>query len=281
MRQGRTVTVASRDRLYRRMTADVTALGLASGPAVTVPVSEADLAGLPLAAQRYLRFMGVIGRAPDWSFLAHFTGRFRLRPHLPWMRCEAWQYSSCPVVSRLYHMRINAGVLRMTGRDSYHSGHGRMHGKLAGVVPVADGSGPEYDVSELVTYLNDAVLLAPSMLLSLPITWEQAGDSSFDVTLTDAGHRVTARVLLDERGAPADFRTDDRWCDLPGGPVRTRWSTPVQGWAESHGRWLPARGSAVWDLPEGPFRYAEFRFSPGAVRHNVAPAELALPALPG
>jgi ferredoxin len=265
-------------RVYRRLAADAATLRLSPEPAAaTAPVTEADLAGLPTAAQRYLRFMDVIGRPPDWSFLAHFTGRFRLRPRLPWMRCEAWQYSTCPAATRLYHMRMYAaGVLPMTGRYAYHCGHGRMHGKLGGLLPVADGSGPEYDLSELVTYLNDAVLLAPSMLVSLPVTWAHVSDSAFDLTLTDAGHQVTARVFVDGRGAPTDFSTDDRWCARPEGLVRTRWSTPVQGWMKVNGRWQPGRGSAVWHLPDGPFCYAEFGFAPGAVLHNVPPPELSL-----
>src|SRR5262249_43795824 len=169
-------------------------------------------------AVRYLNFMGVVGRPPGSSLLAHVTGRFRLRPQLPWMRCEAWQYNSAPTVARLFHMRITAaGVLPMTGRDVYVHGRGRMDGKLAGLVTVADASGPENDVSELVTYLNDAVMFAPSMLLALPVSWAPAGDASFDLSLEDRGHRVTARVFTDERGAPVDFSTDDRWCDLPGG----------------------------------------------------------------
>jgi hypothetical protein len=219
--------------------------------------------------------MDVTGRPQDWSFVAHCTGRFRLRPGLPWLRCETWQYSTAPDIARLYHMRLTAArVLPMTGRDAYAGGHGRMHGKLAGLVPVADGSGPEYDVSELVTYLNDAVLLAPSMLLSLPVTWAGVNDSCFDLTLADAGHQVTARVLVDGRGAPAEFSTEDRWCALPGGLVRTRWSTPVQGWMKINGRWQLRWGAAIWHLPEGPFCYAEFRPTPGAVRYNVTPAEL-------
>jgi hypothetical protein len=80
--------------LYRRLAADVSTLGLSAGPAWPPPVTEAQLGGLPGAAQRYLRFMGVVGRPADWSFLAHVTGRFRLRPGLPWMRCQAWQYNN-------------------------------------------------------------------------------------------------------------------------------------------------------------------------------------------
>jgi hypothetical protein len=179
-------------------------------------------------------------------------------------------------------MRIDVGgVLPMTGRDAYVNGHGRMLGKLAGLVTVADAAGAENDVSEMATYLNDAVFLAPSMLLALRARWAAVDRRSFDVTLEDHGHQVTACVVTDERGAPVDFSTDDRWCDLPGGPVRARWSTPVQGRAEAGGRWCPVHGSAIWHLAAGPFRYADFRFAPGAVRYNVSPAALCAPMRAG
>ncbi len=51
-------------RLYRRMAADAAALRPPPGPASAAPVTEDDLAGLPAAAQRYLRFMEVPGRPP-------------------------------------------------------------------------------------------------------------------------------------------------------------------------------------------------------------------------
>lgn len=238
-------------------------------------MSEADLTGLPDAAQRYLRFAEVAGRPADWSFQLHSRGRFRLRQGWPWMPCEAWQYNARPGVARVFHMRIDAaGLVPMSGRDSYLSGRGRMHGRLLDLVTVARGSGPEYDVSELVTFLNDAVILAPSMLLRLPVSWSAAGDGCFDVTLADRGHRVSARVFLDDWGAVCDFSTDDRYRDAPGGPVRARWSTPVQGWREVDGRRLPSSASATWHLPDGPLTYAEFTFRPGDISYNVPPAML-------
>jgi hypothetical protein len=261
--------------LYRRLAADAGSLGLAAGAAWPRPVTEAQLAGLPGAAQRYLRFTGVAGRPADWSFLAHLTGKFRLRPGLPWMRCQAWQYNNGLSVARLFHMRIDAaGVLPMTGRDAYADGRGRLLAKLAGLVTVADSAGPETDLSELVTYLNDAVFWAPSMLLVPAVRWAAVDDRSFDITLEDSGHQVTARVFVDGRGAPVDFSTEDRWATLPGGLARLRWSTPVRGWTQVNGRWQPTRGAAIWHMPEGPFCYAVFRFPPGAVSYNVPPDRL-------
>src|SRR5205823_6289789 len=71
-----------------------------------------------------------------------------------------------------------------------------------------------------------------------------------------------------------DFSTDDRYRDAPGGPVRARWSTPVQGWREVDGRRLPSSASATWHLPDGPLTYAEFTFRPGDISYNVPPAML-------
>jgi hypothetical protein len=245
--------------------------GLPAAPVSTEPVTEADLAGLPSAAARYLWAMGVVGRPRTWSLRAHFVGRFRRGPDQPWMPMDAWQYSSGIEVARLFRMRLTfAHVVPMWGWDTYRGGCGRMLGKLLDLVPVADGSGPEFDTSELVTWLNDAVLMAPGMLLHARTGWEDASDDSFRVSVTDAGHTVSAEVFLDEDGRPRDFRTEDRYADLPGGLVRAPWSTPVAGWTVDHGRLRGTGGAAVWHLPDGEYRYGEMTL-----------ADLALDVPPG
>ena len=98
------------------------------------------------------------------------------------MPCEAWQYNCNQPITRLFHMRIDfLHVVPMVGRDSYVAGHGAMRGKVLGLVTVADGSGPEFDLGELVTYLNDALVLAPSMLLEDTTVWTAVDDDSFDI----------------------------------------------------------------------------------------------------
>ena len=178
---------------------------------------------------------------------------------------------------RLFHMRIDfARVVPMVGRDAYVDGHGDMKGKLAGLVTVANGSGHEFDLGELVTYLNDAVVLAPSMLLDDSTTWSEVDDESFDIELRDGAHVVHARVFVDAEGTLVDFSTDDRWCDLPGGLVQARWSTPFDGWVEVDGRPWPTTGRAGVAPPRGPAplrrrvvrrrEHGEERCSDGAAR---------------
>ncbi|MER5429442.1 DUF6544 family protein [Streptomyces sp. NPDC002588] len=260
-----------KDRLYDRLVADVAAAHLRSGHPEGV-VTDADLAGLPDAVQRYMRFMGVVGRPRDWSFRARFVGRFRMRPDAGWATAEAWQYNSAVEIARVFFLRIRlAHLVPVVGRDTYVHGHGRMLVKLMNLVPVADGKGEEFDRSELITYLNDAVLLAPSMLLGPAASWAAVDGRAFDVTLTDAARSVTARVFVDERGAPVDFHAD-RYATLPSGLTLARWRTPVTTWDTALSqRPLPGPAKAVYDLPDGPFPYIEGRFMPGTVAYNVAP----------
>lgn len=247
------------------------------GPPVAAAtvVTDHELDGLPEPAQRYLRAMGVVGRPRDWSFLVRFSGRFK-RPGRPWMSCEAWQYNANRPIVRIFDMRIDvAHVVPMVGRDSYVDGCGSMRGKVLGLVTVADGSGPEFDLGELVTYLNDALVLAPSMLLDGSTTWAAVDEHSFDLTLTDGANRVTARAFVGPDGLLRDFSTEDRWCDLPTGLVRARWTTPFAGWTDVDGRpWLTG-ARAVWELPGGPLPYIEGTFVPDSIVRNVAPGELA------
>ena len=261
--------------LYRTFLKEVASSGLPASPAGAIGNSLP--ACLPEPAQRYLRFMKVAERPPEWSFRLGLTGRFRLGPRKPWMPCEAWQYNSRLAAARLFHLRIRfGGFLPVIGRDSYVHGKGRMLVRLADLVTVADGAGPEFDTGELVTYLNDAVMIAPSMLLASGISWAGVDDRSFDVSLQDHGRTVTARVFVDETGAPRDFSTADRYCYGPDGSrklIRARWTTPIAAWEIVDGRPLPAGGQAVWHLPDGPFAYADFRVLPGSVAFNVPPGE--------
>jgi hypothetical protein len=259
--------------LYKHFLGDLAEARLSFGSAPTEsPVTAEEISVLPPPVQRYMRFMGVVDRPRVWSFVARFSGRFRRKPDEPWMPAVAWQYNTNTPVTRIYTMRLLVhGFVPMIGHDTYIGGKGRMVGKLFRLITVANGSGEEFDVGELTTYLNDAVLLAPSLLMSPATRWEADDDLSFRIVLQDAGRVVIARVSVDERGAPIDFSSTDRWADLPTGLVRSRWSTPVTGWELVDGRAIPRGASATWHFDDGPFTYVEGRFEPDSLRWNVLP----------
>ena len=266
-------------KLRAKFDQELASLGLPSGPAPTTllaPITESELAPLPDAARRYLRFMRVLDRPRGWSFRLGMRGRFRRSLDEAWMDCEAWQYNTRVALARIFYMELRFfGVLPVIGRDTYVDGRGRMLIRLLDLVTLGDGTGEAYDVGELVTYLNDGVMIAPALLLVPEVTWSAVDDHSFDVALTDHGRTVRARVLLDERGAPSDFHTTDRFYSEPkdaAKATRCLWTTPIAGWQEVEGRMLPTAGQAVWHPPGEPaLSYAELSFDASTLAFNVAP----------
>jgi hypothetical protein len=263
-------------RIRRRFDREVAALGLPPPRTFGPEVTEEDVARFPQAAQRYLHFMGVLGKPRDWSFRAGWRGHFRRGPNEEWLPCEAWQYDTAVEVARIFQMHLALGNLLPTVvRDTYLKGHGRMQAKAWDLFKVVDASGPELDVGEMVTYLNDAVLFAPTMIMSPNTEWTFVGENCFDLKLHDGVNAVSARVFIDRRGAPYDFSTTDRFVSDPytkGHPlVRARWTTPVDDWTTSGAHIVPRRGKAVWHLPAGTFEYARFQLLSRGLAFNVPP----------
>ncbi len=254
---------------------EVRGLGLEPPLPPTDPVTEGDIAHLPEPARRTMRFMGVLGRSRIWSLRAHFSGQFRRGLDQPWLPCEAWQYDTSIGVARVFHMRIRFGSLvPVYVRDTYVRGRGRMLGKIFDTFKIVDQADYKIDTGELVTYLNDAVLFAPSMILRPEVTWSAVDDGAFDVSLTDRGRTVRARVFVDARGGVTDFSTTDRYGSDPVRPdemVRARWTTPVAGWHEVDGRRFSAGGTPIWHFESGDMPYAEFRLDPREIEFDVFP----------
>jgi hypothetical protein len=192
------------------------------------------------------------------------------------MPIDAVQYNTRQPVARIFHMRARMNLLPVLARDIYANGHGHMRAKIAHLVTVADGKGPEFDQGELVTWVNDCVLFAPSMLLAVSTTWSHVDARTFDLAFTDRGNTVTARVFIDERGAPINFESRDRYLNDPADPkhplIRAPWTTPIEGWQRIYEHMVPARGRATWHLADSDFTYAEFDLDPASVAFDELPA---------
>lgn len=256
---------------------EVVAAGLLADPWTDDPVTEADLAVLPQAAQRYLRFARAVGRARDRSVHIRLHGRFRPGLDASWKALDSEQYNTAPPeTARIYRMRLPFFGIPVQGRDTYVDGVGRMLIRPLDLFTVQDAHGAAFDLGELVTWVNDAVLFAPSMLLHPCVTWSGAGEGAFEIVVHDRGHTVTATVEVAPGGGVTSFVTPDRWFAPPGAhePVRTPWSTPVDGWQACGDRMLPTGVRAVWLREEGPFTYAEGTVSCEDVMWNVPPGEI-------
>ena len=240
---------------------------------MTTPSSPAEqIAHLPPVVRRYLRFMGVVGQPRVWSFRVRFQGRFRLRRGLGWMPAEAWQYNSAVQIGRMFVMRIRfAGVTRCPAGTPISAGTVGWSASYSVTFTVVDDEGPEFDIGEPTTYLNDAIMLAPSMLLTPSTTWTEVDGQQLRCHPRRRGSQRHRSRLLDDTGAPSTSRPPtvtprcrQAWY-APNGERRCRTGN------RSTGGWFPARSSAVWRLPGGDLPYIKGRFMSNSLQLNISP----------
>jgi hypothetical protein len=223
-------------------------------------VTEADAAHLPAPVRRYLQRTGAFGRPQVQRFRAEMQAEMFRKPGAAPFTGPVVQYSFLGEPTRLFFMRSRMWGLPVQVFHDYGMGKARMRVRVASLLDVNDVAGPELDVAETVTILNDVCVMAPSLLVDPRFTWEAGDDRSARVTFESRGHRVSAELRFDGAGDLADFVSDDRAELQEDGTLRRlRWSTPLSEYRDFGGRRLASRGEAVYHRPAGPFTYGVFR----------------------
>ncbi len=214
------------------------------------------LKDLPEPAQRYLNYTGVIGQPWINTVRVKYAGVFRLGADKPWMPIKAEQVYTTNPPGFHWKARLKMfGLWLAKGDDTYKAGHGHMFGKIAGLYTIFDARGPELDQGTMLRYLNETTWF-PIALLSDYITWQAADDHAFDVTFTDCGKSVTARLIVDDSGRLINFVTR-RYRENKGTYTLDTWTTPMTEYGVLAGLNLPIRGQAVWKLSTGDLPYAD------------------------
>lgn len=235
------------------------AAGLSQGPQQSKILTEADIAHLPPAVQRYMAFVGAIGKPQIWNYRLRFRGALRNGPDDKWMPMTADQQSFVDPPVRLFLAESSMFGIPFNAFHRYVGPQATFKVRLASLLTVVDAYGAEMNQSETVTLLNDMFLLAPPTLIDPHIVWEELGPMTVRATWTNAGNTVSAVVSFDSSGALVNFVSDDRYRTTDGKKYeRLRWSTPVSGWREVEGRKLISTGETIWGLPGSEFAYGRF-----------------------
>ncbi len=223
-------------------------------------VTSDMLQHLPEPAQRYLNYTGVVGKPWINTVRIKYAGKFRRAADQPWMLVKAEQfYTTNPPAFRWNAQFKMAGVWLMRAQDTYKAGHGHMFGKVAGLFTVVDMRGDEMDQGTMLRYLNE-MMWFPIALLGDNITWQGVDGHSADVTFTDCGKSVSARLLFDDVGRLTNFIAQ-RYRENKGQYSLDTWTTPMTKYGMLGGLNLPIRGQAVWKLPSGDLPYADLELT--------------------
>jgi hypothetical protein len=222
-------------------------------------ITEEDTAHLPEPVQKYLRYVGVIGREKVRGYRVSIDGSMKTDRERDWADVKVQQYSFTDRITRLFYLDLKMFGMPVLGLHSYIDTKATMLVKVAGLIPVVDGKGKEMNQGETVTVFNDMCIMAPAGLIDKRIEWEPVDSLTAKATFNNGDIKISAVLYFNEKGQLVNFVSDDRFYSPTGKTYeRVRWSTPVSDYRDINGFNLASYGEAVWHFPEGDFCYARF-----------------------
>ncbi len=223
-------------------------------------LSEADIQHLPEVVQKYLRYVGVIGKEKVKNFRLEFEGGIRSNPGDSWMKLSSVQYNFFDSPTRIFYIRAHKMGIPAVGIHLYKNETAIMRIKLAGLFTVADAKGPEMNQGETVTVFNDMCFMAPATLIDKSIKWEPIDSLSVKAYFTNGSITISATLFFNEKGELINFSSNDRYETKDGKIYKNYpWLTPVVGnYQVINGYRLPRAAKAIYIHPEGEFCYGEF-----------------------
>ena len=266
------LVAAATRRFQQRIDGEARTLLAAALGATDRTVEADDIARLPAPVRRWLQASGVVGRPRAVTVRLRQRGEMRTAPDKPWMPVTAEQYFSVDPPGFVWSVRARMiGGLPIAGRDRYADGRGNLLIKVASLVTVANGAGPEIDQGSLLRFLGEIVWF-PSAALSDEITWEAIDDHAARATMRHAGVAASAIFTFDARGRFLSLAAD-RYMASPGGARLEKWVIPASAWRTVRGVDMPVAGNAIWKLSSGDFDYYRWEIVDVEVNHPALYAE--------
>lgn len=220
-------------------------------------LTKDDISHLPDPVQKYLVYVGVVGREQVKNVRVVTDCQFKVDPRKDWAEMRTQQYNFFDDPTRIYYLKTNMSGLPVTGLHVYANARATMLIKLAGLITVADGRGPEMDRGETVTVFNEMCLMAPASLTDQRIQWETIDPLTVKATFNNNGCKISAVLSFNDKGELVNFVSDDRYYSPTGKSYQlVRWSTPVRNYKDINGFRLPTYGEAIWHFPDGDYCYA-------------------------
>jgi hypothetical protein len=228
-----------------------------------------DIARLPKTVQRYLHFVGAVGKPKVQNFWLAFDVEMKKAPDARPMIAVSEQYNFMGNPARLFYMKTSMYGIPADGLHAYVDKKASMVIRVASLFNAVDAQGAVLDETETVTVLNDICLMAPAVLVDPRFTFREIDETTTGVTFQNGPHRVSAILYFGKEGELVNFTSEDRSALQDDGSFRKlKFSTPVRSYWEIDGRKVISYGEAVYHYPEGDFTYGKFTMK--NIRYNVA-----------
>ena len=232
------------------------------------PLTENDIAHLPLPVRKYVEYSGAIGKSKPKNVHIVFDAKMVSKPGAAPMTASSEQYNFFGSYTRLFLMKAKKMFIPFIASHTYIEEKATFVVRVANLFNVVDIKGDELTTAETVTLLNDMCVFVPGNLYDKRLTWKEIDSLSSEVTLQNGRFRVSAILYFNEKGELINFVSDDRSALQDDGTMKkARWSTPVSEYREFDGRIIPTYGETIWNYPEGDFKYGTFTLK--SIKYNI------------
>lgn len=228
-------------------------------------LTETDIAPLPEAVKKYIRYSGAVGKQKVSNFKVKFNGKIRKNEESEWMPFTSEQYNFQESATRLFFMDAVMKNLPVAGFHCFKNGKALMDIRLLSLIKVQYLDGKEMNTAETVTFFNDMCCLAPATLIDKRIKWLEAENGKVKAEFTNNNITITAWLYFNEKGELINFNSNDRYAFDAG--KRLPWSTPLKDYKEIDGHQVPGYAEAVYCYPTGGSSYGTFSVSD--IQYNV------------
>ncbi len=220
-------------------------------------IEMSDTIGLPQPVKKYFSFSGVEGTNRVRFVKFKTDGQLKLTTDGNWMDGYAEEYLTIPNPSRNWIAEIKqSALITAYAHETYIEGEGENTVEFFAPSKFQVSHGYEYDISGLVTYLDD-LILAPTALFSEKISWNQLTDSTAQLSITDYGHTISAICYFDESGRITKLTSSDRYRAVDDSAVQTDWTTTFKNYKQFNGFNIPTSIEYIWHLENEDFVYAK------------------------
>lgn len=231
-------------------------------------LTENDMAHLPIAVQKYLRYTQCVGQPKVKNFRAEFTGGMRSKAEAAYMPFRSVQYNFYQKPARYFFMEAAQMGIPATGLHIYQSETATFVVKMLNWFKVVDAKGDQMNQAETVTLFNDMCFIAPATLIDRRITWETIDDYTVKGIYQNGDIKVGAHLYFNEKGELVNFISEDRY-DTDGKHYDSYpWATPASDYRMLNGYLLPGKAKLIYQKPEGDFTYGEMEFK--NVQYNLS-----------
>ncbi|OFX20573.1 MAG: hypothetical protein A2041_06815, partial [Bacteroidetes bacterium GWA2_31_9b] len=199
-------------------------------------ITEKDLEHLPPIVQKYLNYVGVVGKEKVLNVKIKFEGKIRSNPNDGWMILTSEQYNFFDKPTRIFYIKARKMGIPAVGIHLYKDEKAIMRIKLAGLFTIVDAKGPEMDQGETVTVFNDMCFMAPATLIDKNIQWEIKDPLTVFAKYTNGKISIGATLYFNEKGELVNFISNDRFETTDGKTYKNYpWSTPVKDYKDFNG----------------------------------------------